>query len=247
MLPQQDPDNERDGAPIRAGRYGEAYTLPLVRKSHSIADEGSYFVVNNAQSGITTGTSSAFSATAPFFIISNSDSFGNSNQKRIYLDYLNLVTTTAGSAASGLVNIQMAIVIDNTLRFSSGGTVLTNNVVNPNMDAPAAKSVALVYAGALTATAASAAARTVVGMRILRPTVSGTVTDVVGETKNINFGGVEGSQNGSITVANANIIPVPAPPIIIGPGQSALVYIWFNNGATVVAAAYAVEAGWWER
>jgi hypothetical protein len=94
------------------------------------ADEGCYFVTNNAQTGIAMTTTVAFSATAPFLIIQNTAAAGG---KKIYLDYLDLVTTAAGSAASGLTLIQAAVYLDSILRYSSGGTNLTANIASPNM------------------------------------------------------------------------------------------------------------------
>lgn len=241
--PQAQVDNQREGVPARLTKYTEVYTQPLVRKSHLLADEGAYFVTNNAQTGVAEFNNTAFTAVNPFILIQNTDSVGG---RRIYLDYVALVTTLAGSAASGLVSIQAAVVVDTGLRYSSAGSNLTANIVSPNMDISNAKSIAQAYCGAIVATAASAAARTVCGLRILRPTVSGTVADVVGEMKLLNFGGVEGS-TGSVTLANANLLPQAFPPVIIGPQQSALIYVWQSVGATNVVANYAPELGWWER
>jgi hypothetical protein len=236
-------DNFREGVPVRGTKYSEVYTQPMVRKSHALADEGAYFVTNNAQTGLAEANNTAFTAIAPFIIVQNTDSVGG---RRIYLDYIALVTTAAGSAASGLVSIQAAVVVDTGLRYSSAGSNLTANIVNPNMDVSAAKSVATIYAGVPVATAATGASRTVCGLRILRPTVSGTVADVVGEMKLLNFGGVEGS-TGTVTLGSANLLPQAFPPIVIGPQQTALIYIWQSVGATNVVASYAPELGWWER
>ena len=115
------------------------------------------------------------------------------------------------------------------------------------MDVAARASVAKVYFGAITASAKTGSARAISPLRVVRPSVSGTVLDVVGETKFFNFGGVEGSLNGSITIANANFITVPMPAVIIGPGQCMLMYLWQNVGGTNVAATYAPEIAWWER
>jgi hypothetical protein len=175
----------------------------------------------------------------------NNDAPTNPGYKRIYLDYLNLVTTVVGSAASGLVNLQAALYTDVGNRYVSGGTVLTGNITNPNMDLPVS-SIASVYFGALTASAATGAVRAISPLRVIRPVVSATVLDVVGETKLFNFGGVEAMLNGSITIANANFIPVPMPPVILGPNQCALLYLWQNVGATNVAATYAPELAHWE-
>lgn len=244
VLPSPQSDNQREGVPAWLDRYAAIRTAPGVRKQHAMADEGSYFLVNNGQAGILSSPATGFVATTPACVIVNSDAPTNQAAKRIYLDYVDIVTTVVGSAASGLVNLQLAIVIDNGNRYSSGGTQLTPFC--PNMDLTP-KSIALVYFGAITALAATASARNAVGLRIPRNAVSATVLDVVGEEKHINFGGVEASQAGNVTIANANQIPIPAPPIVIGPNQSALVYIWQNLGATNVAATYAPEVAWWER
>lgn len=248
VLPQPNIDSANIDVASRFGRYGENYVLSVTRKQHLIADEGAYFIASNGnQTGIVSTTATGFVATTPACIVYNTDSSGNPNAKRVYLDYMNLVTTVVGSAASGLVNLQGAVYLDTGNRYSSGGTEITNTVVNPNMDVPVKNSVSKVYFGGITASAASGSVRAVVPLRVIRPVVSATVLDVVGETKWFNFGGVEGSMNGSITVANANFITVPMPPVIIGPGQSCLIYLWQNVGATNVAATYAPEIGFWER
>lgn len=242
-LPTANPDSQNQDVGTRLGRYGEGAVLSYVRKQHLLADEGSYFVTNNGQSGIASPAVASFGATTPMCIIQNQDTIGG---RRLYLDYLLLVTTAAGGWASAGVNEQIMIYLDNGLRYSSSGTALTANIVSPNMDLSTAKSVASVYFGAVSATAASSLARAVCGLRILRPAVSATVADVVGELKIINFGGVESTINGSITVANANQIPHPAPPIVIGPQQSCLIY-FVLNGTTPSAASFAPELGWFER
>lgn len=246
-LPAANIDSTNLDVSSRFGRYGEQIVQGLVRKTHALNDEGTYFVTNSgSQTGIISSPATGFVATTPSLIVANIDSPTNPNYKRINLDFLNLVTTVVGSAASGLVNLQAALYIDSVNRYSSGGTEITANIVSPNMDL-SPKSIAKVYFGAITAIAATANVRPVCPLRVIRPVVSATVLDVVGETKWFNFGGVEGALNGSITVANANFITVPMPCVSIGPGQSALLYLWQNVGGTNVAATYAPELGFWER
>jgi len=244
-LPQPAPDlTYRED---RLGRYGSAMVESIVRKQHVLLDEGVYRITNNnSQTGIISSSATGWVATTPAAIVYNNDSPGNPAAKRIYLDFLNLVTTVVGSAASGLVNLQAALYLDNGNRYTSGGTNITGNIVNPNGDTPS-NSIANVYFGNITAAAATGAVRAISPLRVIRPAVSGTVLDVVGETKWVNFGAVEGMLNGSITIANANFIPVPMPAIALGPNQCALLYLWQNVGATNVAATYAPEFGWWER
>jgi len=242
------PDSQNVDVAQRFGRYGEGAVLSYIRKSHLLADEGSYFITNNAQTGLATALlGTAFSATAlsPTLIVQNTDSPGG---RRIYLDYVDLVTTAAGAAASGLTFIAMAITLDSILRYVSGGTNLTTNIVSPNQDMSTAKSVAQLYFGTLTAAAASSAVRTVCGQRTLRPTASATAADVIGEEKLLNFGGVEGGMfatYATLTVINSSVKSLPA--IIVGPGQSMVLHLWSPGGALTTGISIAPEVGWWER
>jgi hypothetical protein len=243
VLPAVNFDSSNNDVAMRLERYGGLFTQPLVRKAHGLSDEGSYFTANNAQTGIAMTAGATFSATAPFIVIQNQASIAN--PVRASLDYINLVSTAAGGAASTLVSLNMAVVIDSILRYSSGGTALAK-YANPNMGSPG-QSQCQAYVGAITALAASANARTIVGNRVIRPAVSATVATVVGDSINLNFGGVEGGSQGNITVANVNIIPVQLPPIQIDPGHSALIYLWLNGATTPSAASFTPEIGQWER
>lgn len=244
-LPQADVDGGREGEPIRIGRYDEQYVLTPGKRQHVLADEGTYFVANNnGQTGILSSAATGFVATTPTCIITNTDALGG---KRIYLDFLKMATTVVGSAASGLARMEGAVYVDNTDRYTSGGTDISGNIVNANLDAAARSTVAKVRFGAITAAAATGAVRAIDPYFVFRATVSGTVADVVGEQKVLNFGAVETMLNGSITVANANNITIPLPPVIIGPQQCCLIYTWQAVGATNVAATYAPLLAWWER
>jgi hypothetical protein len=245
-LPQRDVDGGRDGEPVRIGLYGDTYVIPMVRKQHALVDEGVMFTTNNGQSGIASPTGTSFSATVGMLTLTNTDTPGNTAARRIYVDNIVLVTTAAGGWASAGVNTQIVVTIDQGERYSSGGTDLSNAIVNPNMDTPVRTSVARVRFGNLVLTSASGSVRTVCGLRILRPAVSATVADVVGEIKVLNFGGVEAAINGSITIANANMISVPLPAIVLGPNSTMNVH-YIMNGTTPSAASFAPEVTWWER
>lgn len=83
---------------LRGGRYGEASVLSVVPTKHLLADEGAYFTVNGAQTGLATAAApTAFSATNPFLIAYNS-----STVNRAYLDAATLVATAAGTAAASV-------------------------------------------------------------------------------------------------------------------------------------------------
>lgn len=233
-----------DGAQskIRGGKYDEQYVIPILRKTHALALEGSYYITHNNQTGIATGTSVAFSATAPFLILYNGNTTLNKNW---LVDYINLVTTTSPGGASGCTNLQIVGVLDAGNRYASGGSQISANFVNPHGGKGNTPQGA-VYCGNLTATATNNP-RTVIPIRVLRPAVSGTVFDVVGEEKYLNFGAQETMQSGAITVASANMISKPLPPIIIPPLQSFLLYLILNGAATPTAGNYAPEIGIIER
>jgi hypothetical protein len=252
ILPQMQADNQREGIPPRFDRFGGVFTQPRVRKSHLLADEGSYFVANSAQTGLATsllGTTFSQTSLSPFLVIQNTDSVGG---KRIYVDYIDLVTTAAGVAAAGLTFIALAITSDSTLRYSSASTINGSStsgalIVSPNQDISTAKSVAQIFAGPIILTAASSAARQICGQRTLRPTASATAADVIGEEKILNFGGVEGGMYATYATLTAiNSSEKPLPPFIIGPQQSGILHLWSPGAALTTGISFAPEIGWWE-
>ena len=243
-LPFFNPDNYNSDVAARQWSYGELATMPMVRKQHNLADEGSYYVTNNAQTGIVPTYGTSFSATAPFITIYN-----GSTSSRLYLDYIALTAIAAGASTTTAGYTAAAVCIDNTNRYTSGGTNLSSNIVSPNMAVPANASAATINCGAITAAAASPAARTVCGIRNLRPSISSTVINVIGDMNLLTFGGVEGAASGqiSITAGVANVIPQSFPPVVIGPGHTALFYLWYPTLSAPSAATYAPEIGFWVR
>lgn len=245
LLPPSNPDGPNNDVAFRQAKYGEAFTQPLVRKSHNLADEGTYFTTNNAQTGIASAYNTAFTATAPFLLVYNG--VASPAVSKVNLDYLALVAIAAGACTTTAGYIAAAVVLDTGNRYTSGGTNLTPNLVNPNPAAPAnAPPGVQVYAGAITASAATPVARTIVGVRNLRPNVSATVINVIGDMNLVNFGSVEGAV-GSIVVANANIMPQAFPPVQIPPGWSALFYLTYPAMTAPSAATFAPELGLWVR
>lgn len=237
-LPTYNADSQNNDVAVRQDSYGGIFTLPAVRKSHVLADEGSYYVANNAQTALASAYNTAFTATAPFMTLYN----GNTSL-RASVDYLALVAIVAGACTTLAGYIAAAVVIDVGNRYSSGGTALTPN--NANLSSGNASGVTI-FAGAVTASAATAAARTLVGVRNLRPNVSATVINVVGDMNLLNFGSVEGA-TGSIVIANANVMPQAMPPLIIPPLSTALIYLTYPVMSAPSAATFAPEVGLWVR
>lgn len=220
-----------------ADNYGNQIVAPLHGKQHPLADEGSYFVARNPTPGTgiaTAAAPTALSDTVSFLTLFNNAAASQVPSRRIYLDYLKLIVTAAGTAGTA---VNLTLKIDNIQRFTSGGTAITPT--NPNMDLTTA-SAAICNAGALTTTAASSAVR-IVGHQQMRP-----VIPVVGDTYVFNFGG-------SAHAVGANIINGTAPatlvfpmaPVIIGPQHTAVWSLWLPTQSA--ASSYEIELGYWER
>jgi hypothetical protein len=238
-LPLFNPDSTNNDTAFRQGSYGELYTQPLVQKKHNLADEGTYFVANNAQTGIVPTYGTAFDATKPFITM-----FNNNATARLYLDYIALLAAVAGAQTTTAGFTAAALAVDNVNRYTSGGTTLGAGV-NANMASAAASGV-VVNCGAITAVGPSALVRNVSGLRNLRPSVSSTVINVAGDMNVLNFGANDGAV-GSIVIANPNIMPQPMPPIVAGPGHCILFYLWYQGVSAPSAATYAPEIGFWVR
>jgi len=250
MLPIPSPETVEQA--LRLSRYGELHTIGALRKQHALADEGSYFTTHNNQTAITGPAGSAFSATAAMLLIFNGDSASSLTAKRLYLDYVALLNGgTAMSNSTSNTGTFWALAIDSGNRYSSGGTNLTANIVNTNRDV-SVSSNASVYFGAVTATAANAA-RVLVGQRLFREPVSATALSLANmDDWLFNFGGVEGGPAhpaGSSGTVQANIAhkTFNCPPLVIGPQQSLVLYMWLTANSGQTAGTFFPELGWWER
>jgi hypothetical protein len=175
-LPTINPDSTNNDVAIRQGAYGEVYTQPLVRKQHNLADEGSYFVATNNQTAIVPTYGTSLVATSPFITIYN----GNTNGQRIYLDYI-----ASGSGSGWRADN------DGGLYRSLGGgrqhQPLHLGRHRHHRHRQPQHGIGQRFRrhhqlrSDCTAPAASGSARTVVGLRNLRPSVSTTVINVVGD------------------------------------------------------------------
>ena len=233
---------------VRMGAYGELTCESIGRKQHKLVDEGSYYWCRSPIIGTGIGTGAAVNAlvdTTPFLIISNNaPALSGGVPKNIYLDYLKLQCTGAGT---GGTNLLFATRIDNILRYSSGGsgsggTGLTTVLAGPyplnTMAQPSSN--ALVYAGALAAIAGS------VQQRTLTNGIFRTAIPVVNDNYLINFGGNDTLLDG-VLVSGTNVAQRTHPhcSVTIAPQCSFLLYLW--SASQTVAASFEFELGWAER
>lgn len=235
-LPQPTQDNqERE---CRLGRYGGTYVYSVVPKNYPLADEGSYFVANNSGTGVaTTATPTAFSDTAPLFTINNVDAAQNAANKRIYLDWIRLTETAAGTAG---VDLRLRSILDYTV--PSAGTLLTS--VNVNTDVP--KSASIAQARILpTGIAQTGNSRVIVGTHVAIPTQTAPLTAL--SEVFITFGGVDQTSAIYSAAASTNVLKFfyAWPPHIIGPGACWMLEFLITSQSA--ASSWTVEAGWWER
>lgn len=228
---------------VRVGSRGEQIVIPLTTGTYSIADEGSYFKATNATvgTGIIHALTTSWSATAALFCLRNTDAEG---AKRIYLDYVRLVTGATAIGMTAATSIESAVTLDNTNRYSSGGTAITP--VNPNMDSAQATIAALNF-GAVVLAAASGSARIAARQAFARRAAPAMVT---GDQFFWNFGSVDAPSHsvaGAAAPATAATVhTAPMGPAIIGGGDSLNFHLWYPAGATT-APTFEFEIGWWER
>lgn len=236
---RQLPDAESDSTtkPLRAGRYGEAYTLSLVPTTHLLADEGTYQVGLSP----TPGTGVAFVVNASvsetagnFLYIKNNDSQGNVRAKRIYLDYIRLILAVAPAAG---ISVHYFMKVDNKDRYSSGGTQVTPN--NANIDTGVG-TVSQVFAGAVVTLAPSPSAR-LVSRGVMR-----SVIPVVNDEWIFKCGAAGDGSSSSLAGTLAQRMVIPCAPVVIGPQDNLCLQIWFPSNATT-PAQFEYELGWWER
>lgn len=225
---------------LRANVYGELVQWPLGKAAVSLADEtggtSGYYLVSNPTPG--TGVAGiaatgAFADAESFLLVRNTATVAEGT--RIYLDYLKVQVTVAGT--NGTDHRYVSKLDTGTTRYTSGGSLLT--AVSPNMQNSATPK-AVVYAGALVTTAASASAR-VLESGLLRPVIA-----VVGDVYAFDFGGGHpvpaGIPNEGTTVAH---VLVRHCPVILGPTDQFV----FSLHATsqTVGTSYEFQLGWWER
>jgi len=227
------PINEGVYGPIRGTRYGELLVEDL--DPYSLADEGTYFLATNPTLG--TGiagiaATTAFDATKTLLHLMNI-----STSKRLYLDFVDLVVTAAGT--NGTTTGFSMTADKGTTRYSSGGSTITP--INPNLASSDTAEVSMKF-GALTTTAASSAVRPLGDFQVR------TVIKVVNDSYRFVFGrkGMAWRLAGaSLDGTTSAKVTIPCPPVILGENDQFLLHDWAASQSA--ASSYQLRCGFWIR
>lgn len=206
-----------------------------------------FSVVNSAYKvGLAPNTDvSTFGATNAFIIIHNGQSRGtNPNQNVLVVpDYVKFTCVSAPGAGDGCRIIWTQ---DSVSRYASGGSSLTtlaaNTYTDTYSDFDRVTASAQIWAGALTADAATS--QSVLSDCMIRATYH-AVEGLAGDEYTVNFdGGRNNTVDGAISIAAVQM-QKSVEPVYIGPG-SALIGHLVVDACTVAGAEYKVEVGWQE-
>ena len=226
-------DGQVDTESPRWSGYGEAYVVPF--SPRLAADEGGYFVARNATPGTAQAghvAPTSHDTAKPFVMLQNGAEAGG---MRVYLDYLKLLVTAAGTA--GTLNYATHTV-DKNRTPGTGGVALT--VVNVNPQSTRSTVLSSVFAGPIVPGESNSADARIVAHQRAR-----TVIPVVGDVLLFNFGGAA-IPSGAVMAGTTELERViHCPPIVLGPGDSYHLVLW--RASQSGAASYEVEIGFWER
>ena len=233
-LPTRNADGSAVVTPSRSGPYLEAYALPLGGGNWAFADEGSYYVGNNAT--LATGI---VGHAAP--VVADTDtkalfSLFNGSTKNVVMDYLFTELTNAGTG--GTITYTVAY-LDNkgTTAVSSGGTAITP-VSSLSNGAGLPAGIVTTFGAVVTAMTSSVK----VGQQIARE-----VIPVVQDTLLVKFGAVSGAPHAGLTSAGTatNHMVQLFAPIVIAPGGN--LNIAHISPSQSAARSYQVSFGFWVR
>ena len=229
----------------RGSRYGDGHVISIFPNDVALADEGSLFVASTApgQAALQAGIFAAFSALTPQFVVYNGDTPGP-QAKRVMLRKLKLRVLTVGTSG---VDFGYAVLLDPIARIPSTlsptqgfgpGTAGANTgyraFAMPCNSDQNNLPVGQVYftfgttgaTGGMTVPAASANMRVIVGNGFLKSTAL-VAKDVV----TLMFGSADDGGVVQGASASAHVVDT-APPVIIGAGHTALIYLWSTSNIT---------------
>lgn len=233
------PTGNADGTtattPSRTGKYAEAAILPYGVGRVSLADEGSYFVAQNA----TVGTQLT-GHVAPAIADTNTKSiihFYNGGTLDVYLDYLSLTTVVANASATA---VDFLVYTDSkgSTGLTSGGTAITT-IYNTRSNSTATSTISTLTAG----TCVTAPVTNI--KRLMQRTVKPYI-GVALDSYTFVFGNGAWAPTGYALITAVTNTLTSAAPIVVAPGGNFYFVQTGPSGATT-AMTFEFEMGWWER
>lgn len=205
----------------RGSTYGEMFTHSVFGGRDFVsAREGSRWVVSNTQgTPIVDGNPSGFVATTPNMVIVNNNPLGGA-----WLYPLSLCFDITAVGASS-TNFLGQWIIDTGNRYSSGGSALTPQACNMNV--LNGKTGALVYFGAVTASAATSSR--VIDLHYLRSTIP-----VAGDVFTFEFGSTSPKPPTALLTSSTGQTDMvkKVTAVAIAPQTSLLWYAWGASEGT---------------
>lgn len=202
-----------------------------------------YFVGTILSSSIRGATAinaapTAYAATEAMMTIFNSASTTTEKGYYIIPDYIQLECTVAAASAT---DFRIAAYLDDTNRYSSGGTVLTHAVTTPHLGVTDNTPKCTSYFGDLTAAAASDTE--FVFERQLHHAAASTANEI-GDVYNIRFAhGAESGGSYDASVESERTVTVP--PVYIPPGYTLVLHPLATSAAST-PAQFKVEFGYYQ-
>lgn len=228
----------------RMTKYGDLWMVEGLRGIQGAAMEGSLYVARPTPaaggSGTAMGIQTSFSDTANIALL-----LRNGDSAKTYVPiYFKFRVTAAGSSTT---SSEIAVEVDSTNRYSSGGSTMTIGKVNPSSSAPSSN--ATLYYGAVTA-AAAGSSRYWTNSYLIRKAAAPCwiVNDVCWFVFGLDSGmGYSKAVAPSDTTADpGNVFTFPMLPVAIPAGGSMVVHI-ANVANATTAPSLEWEAAWIER
>lgn len=234
LRPTKNADGTAIVTPTRTGAYGEAYTMSLGWERNTLADEGSYYVAQNA----TVGTQLT-GHVAPAIADTNTKSiihFFNGGTLDVYLDYLALTTVVANASATA---VDFLAWTDNkgATGLTSGGTAITT-IYNTRSNSTNASAITLTAGACVTAPLTNI-------HRVLQRTVKPYI-GVALDSYTFMFGNSAAAPTGYALVTAVTNTVTSCAPVVVGPGGNFYFVQTGPSGATT-AITFEFELGFCER
>lgn len=234
LRPTKNQDGTSIATPSRTGSYTEAYVLPIGTGRVAMADEGSYYVAQNA----TVGTQLT-GHVAPAIADTNTKSiihFFNGGALDVTLDFLTITTVVANASATA---VDFLAWTDNkgATGLTSGGTAITS-IANVRSNSTNASGITLTAGACVTAPLTNI-------HRVFQRTVKPYI-GVALDSYSFVFGNGAWAPTGYALITAVTHTLTSCAPVIVGPGGN-FYFVQTGPSGAATAMTFEFEMGFWER